>query len=366
MELLHEVLRYYEDNLDPEHIQKVKQRIKKAMEYGQTDGLSIRTGFPCTRFRGRPYSEEIMDMGTMLFNQLVSFQQITEVKDDTLPMIRANYGTGILPSAFGLNCTIIDDQMPWVNHVDSEDEIQRIIDRGIPDMRAGLMGKVFETHEFFQEQLSRYPNCQRLIPIYHPDMQGPFDVAHLIWGSQIYYAVYDKPEMVHSLLRLITEAYIQFMKEFKKTIRDEDAPGYVYHWGTLFRGSIVLRNDSPVNLSKDMYEEFVRPYDEKILDAFGGGSMHYCGRADQWIFSMMECKGIEALNFGQPPNLVFEFDFLKKIYGRAKERKIPIAGYIMKKDIVPSIMSTEYTTGITYQTDVSNKEEAQRLLDMVR
>ncbi len=366
MNALQEILAYYEENLDPEHIRATKHRLKKALDYGKADGLSLRVAFPGACFRARPYPEEFRDKETMMFNQLASFQQVTRVKDDTLPMIRANYGVGILTSAFGLSCTLMNNDLPWVNHVDSEDEIRRIIDRGMPDNHAGLMGKVFETHEYYQEQLAKYPKCQALIPIYHPDFQGPFDVAHLIWGSGIYYAVYDQPELVHALLRLVTDTYIHFMKAVKKTIQDEEAPGYVFHWGTLYKGSVVLRNDSPVNLSRDMYEEFVRPYDEDIYRALGSGSMHYCGRADQWVFSMMECRGLRALNFGQPPNLIFGFDFLQKIYGRAREKKIPICGYIMNKSLIADIPATEYTAGITYQTGASNEEEALRLLAIAR
>jgi hypothetical protein len=89
----------------------------------------------------------------------------------------------------------------------------------------------------------------------------------------------------HALLRLVTDTYIALMRSSRRssgTMRKDSC-----RMGILYRGGVVLRNDTAVNLSREMYEEFVQPYDRLVLDAFGGGSMHYCGRADQWVSSML-------------------------------------------------------------------------------
>lgn len=356
-----EVLEFLEEHMDVGHIEKVKADIKKTLKFEQNTKIPLRIDFPIEIFKGYPYEETYLDMEKMMVYELLPACNAVQIKDHTVPMIRANYGVGTLASLFGLNCRIVNGNLPWVDHVENTDEIKKIISNGVPELRAGLGARVFDTQVYYNEQLSHYPKCQKYIPVYHPDLQGPFDIAHLIWGPDIYYALYDDPEIVHELLGLVTDTYIKFIKELKKTINDEE-DGYNFHWGTLYAGRIVLRDDSPVNLSREMYEEFVKPYDERILKEFGSGSIHYCGRADQWVFEMMESEGLEAMNFGQPPKLVFGFEFLAKIYPRMKQKNIANAGYFIDNKLLAEIKNSDYTTGVTYLTHAENREEALELL----
>lgn len=67
---------------------------------------------------------------------------------------------------------------------------------------------------------------------------------------------------MRELLELVTATYIKFLKELKKTLNDEE-DGFCLHWGKLFKGSVVIRDDSPVNLSPDMYKEYLSPHEGK-------------------------------------------------------------------------------------------------------
>ncbi|MGE5557212.1 MAG: hypothetical protein ACM3WV_01230 [Bacillota bacterium] len=77
---------------------------------------------------------------------------------------------------------------------------------------------------------------------------------------------------------------------------------------------MVLRDDTAINLSEELYLEYVKPYDEKILDEFGGGCIHFRGHGRQWLAEMMKSKGLYGINFGQPPQLKFGLDFLAEIH----------------------------------------------------
>lgn len=50
-----------------------------------------------------------------------------------------------------------------------------------------------------------------------------------------------------------------------------------YHFGYWVPGGVRVVDDVAVNLSAEMYMEFCRPYNEQVLQAFGGAYMHYCG-----------------------------------------------------------------------------------------
>lgn len=363
MSKLDELLQFYEKNLDMNHVESTKKRLKALHNYEAADKISLHVDYPNTETTGYSYKDAFDDMEKMMYNGLRNYtNNVIDIKDDTVPMIRAGYGVGILPSLFGVNCRIINNNAPWVDHVENEDEIKKIIDKGVPDLRSGLGAKVFDTHEYYQEKLQPYEKCREAIRVFHPDLQGPFDVAHLIWGEDIFFAVYDNPELVHALLKLVTKTYIVFLKELKKTINDEDEE-FCCHNGTLFKGKMLIRDDTPVLLSMEMFEEFVRPYDEMILNEFGGGSIHYCGRADQWVFNMMEMEKIQAMHFGQPPNIHFGFDFLEKIYDKAKEKKIALPLYALSKKLFKQVSNTRFSTGVSFAVAAKDRKEALELLE---
>ena len=362
MSKLIELLEYLEENLDGEHIKAVLERRKRSLEYKNVDRLPVIITYPLEKFNSYKYGETYENMEYMLYNELLGCVRSIEIKDDSLPMIRSNYGVGTLPAVFGLKCRIINDSMPWVDHLESEYEIKQLIDKGIPNFNNNMIKRITGTHEFYKETLSKYPKCNSLIKIYHPDFQGPFDVAHLIWGSDIYIAMYDSPQLVHELMELITNTYIQLMKKIKTQINDA-TENYVYHWGALYKGKIVLRNDSAVNLSKDMYLEFVRPYDEKILKAFDGGSMHFCGRADQWIFDMLETKNMLAINFGYMENVIFGEEYLNFLHdNKLNQLKIPIVSYYLTREQYNKLDKKHFNTGISLINYANSKEEAIKYL----
>lgn len=357
---LAELLEYLEQNLDGRHIRQAEQRYKDAIAF-QAKRPPLKIGYPTPKFEWFPYPETHADMEKMLYNELCSCIGSADIKDDRLPTIRANYGVGTLPSLFGRKSRILANNLPWVDHCETIDEVKQIVASGIPDLDTGFGKKVSETHAFYRETLAKYPNCEACIHIMHPDLQGPFDVAHLIWGPDIYYALYDEEELVHELMELVTQTYIKTCERFKSQINDTTADGYCYHWSALYPGALLLRNDSAVNLSSEMYQEFVRPYDEQILAHFGSGSMHFCGRADQWLFDMAETKKLKGFNFGYMAGKFGE-EFLEKFHPMFAEKQLPVISYILSKDEFSSFDYEKYGAGITLEVGLSSREEAKAVL----
>ena len=60
----------------------------------------------------------------------------------------------------------------------------------------------------FANQFADFPKVSEYVRIYHPDLQGPMDVCELLWGSELFLAMLDTPDLVHASLKLITETYI--------------------------------------------------------------------------------------------------------------------------------------------------------------
>ncbi|QUI23061.1 hypothetical protein HZI73_12525 [Vallitalea pronyensis] len=361
---LQDILAYLEENIEPEHLDQVENKLINALHYKPMERLPIRIMYPQHKFAKLPYGATFENMENMLYNELAGGVTSVESKDDGLLTLRSNYGVGTLPSLFGMISRVVKDtNLPWVDHVDSVDMIRDIIHRGVPDLHTGFGKRMTETYEYYREQLQPYEKCNTYIKLYHPDLQGPFDVAHLIWGPDIYIAMYDTPDLVHELMNLVTETYIQLMKKLKGYLNDEiinEQGAFNYHWGSLYKGKVLLRNDSAVNLSKAMFEEFVLPYDTKILETFGSGSIHFCGRADQIVFDMAETPYNQGMNFGHMGNVEFGETYLDLLKERFEANKTAIISYHLSAEEYQNYRGT-FDTGITLQSYAPSYEEAIKL-----
>jgi hypothetical protein len=235
--------------------------------------------------------------------------------------VRCNYGTSILPSLFGVELFMMAEQadtLPTSHPLRSSDAIKRLVDAGVPDLRGGLGGKVLAMGERFVEVLEQYPVLGRHIELYHPDMQGPIDVAEVVWGSEMFYAFSDEAQLLRDFLRLITRTYAAFMRKWYALV----PPGEVSaHWGMAHRGRLMIRNDSLMNLSGEIYEQFVRPLDQELFHEFGGGAMHFCGRGNHFIERMSEMRGLYAIHVSQP-----QLNEMERVYRQTVDKGIRLLG----------------------------------------
>jgi hypothetical protein len=259
----------------------------------------------------------------MLIHQLKMCSDILANGTGALLNIRCNYGTGILPSVFGAELFMMDDALNTLPTTKplrgGEKEIKKILEKDIPDLNTGLGKKTFEMADKYLEWIKPYPKLRKYVSIYHPDLQGPMDVCELLYGSDIFIALIDKPDFIKQLLDLITRTYIAFMKKWQELVPFKDE--YNTHWSMLHKGKIMLRDDSGMNLSPEMFEEFIRPYDQKLLSVFGGGVIHFCGKGDHFIDILSKMEKLYAINLSQP-----EYNDMETIFKNTVDKNIRIIG----------------------------------------
>ncbi len=224
------------------------------------------------------------------------------------------YGTAVLASGFGhpIVKNYKSDPAADISRVQNPDEIKNL---KFPDARKdGLMPQVLRTLTYFREHTD--------LPVGVTDCQGPLTTALSIIGYDKYcYWMYDCPNILHGLMDLVTEALIYWVKEQKKhaqiPLEKESYPlGVRLPDGF---GGVWLSDDDSVIMGTDLYRDFVMPYNSRVLEAFGGGCIHYCGNSNQHIESFLRTRGLTAIN-----NL--NLDDLK---GAAKMRRV-----LAKKGIV--------------------------------
>lgn len=214
-------------------------------------------------------------------------------------VVRANYGTGILPSVLGCGVYVMP---PEANTLPTAIPLGRggaeaLLMRDIPPVTAGYGGQAFEIGALIKEIAARYPKIGRYVHVAHPDLQGPIDGAEVIWGSDLFFGVYDRPELAHALLGRVCETYIRFMDAWGELFPAGD---HGFHGGMMYRGTLMLRNDSAMNFSAEMFAEFIQPCDRLLLERCGGGAMHFCGRGDHYIAALCRTPRLYAVNMGQP------------------------------------------------------------------
>ena len=288
----------------------------------------------------------LKDLELMLLRELsVASRRIAEGNGQILN-IRCNYGTTILPSLFGVEIFYLDDAhdtLPASHPLPGgTDGIRALVDAGVPDLDRGWGARVFETAAYFREKLAPYPKLSEYVRIYHPDLQGPLDLAEMIWGSDIFLAFYDCPELVKALLALLTETYRRFMHRW-----EEAFPGRTgrlcSHWGWGHIGRIVLRDDSAMNLPAEMYREFAQPFDRELLEEFGGGVVHFCGRGDHYIADLAATPGLTGVQLSQP-----EYNDMETIYRNTVDRGIPLLALSLEGAVKPALAAGRNLHGLVH------------------
>ena len=201
------------------------------------------------------------------------------------------FGTGVLASGFGTPVEFLPKMDPAVNmsSIKDPEEIDALV---LPNPDTdGLMPRVLKQIDFFKA------NCD--LPIGVTDCQGPLTTALSIIGYENYmYWMYDCPDKIHHLMDLCTNALIGWVKIQKQLAgaKDKD-PGFII--GAKMPegyGGVWIADDDSVIMPEDLFREFVKPYNEKVMLAFGGGGIHYCGCSNQNTDNYLSTKGLNCLH----------------------------------------------------------------------
>jgi len=371
MDKLDALLDFTEEHIDEEHVRRTEPLHLDVMAYRPVPHLPLTLIYPPDDVELLPYEEAFEDPEKMLYNELVRTVGGTStytsilLKGDFPPHIRSNHGIGILPSLFGARCRIINNNMPWVEHMEL-DEIRKAAGKGVPDLNQALVKRVLDTHHYYLEKLKGYPKCFRCVRITQPDLQGPFDIAHLLIGNDVFLGVVDYPDLVHELLDVVTDTYIAFRKKVDPLLTDRTGDGAVYLHGCMCGGKVLLKDDTAIiNLSEEMHRSFSKAYNDRIFEAFGGGSMHYCGPSRAWAHEAVGSPWLRGVNYGNP-----EMQNLAQEYAYWRERKLPIllwgdslCGEPLDRAFLDDVCSLGIRTGMSLAIRVKNQEEARAVLD---
>ena len=368
MKGLKEILDYLENLIDLEHCRQTEKLHAEAMDFKNVDTLPLSVSYPANSgffTADYSYAKAFEDVDAMLCRELTAIGDniinSVNISDDYPLQIRANYGIGIIASLFGAEILVIDDNMPWVRHLDDK-AFRAAITHGLPPLKGGIAAKVEDAYCRFADALKDYPKCHEAVKITQPDMQGPFDNLHLIRGSDVLYDIYDDPDMLHEALGLITETMIAYKRSTMPLLNDAAGDGKIYIHGAIYGGQVLIKEDTAfATISESSYEEFCAPYNKRIYEAFGGmGSLHFCGPSKAWHPGQVKLQNICCLNFGDP-----QMQDLFSVWEMLKEKRISVAsfGEGQSYSFIQNCLERGLRTGATLKCTAENENEAKRILN---
>ena len=217
-------------------------------------------------------------------------RHMREYDDCYIPFLMPWYGTGVLASGFGVPVIFAERMdpavdLPIIERVEQLEELRR------PDPeRDGLLPRVLHT--------IRTMRATTDLPVGVTDCQGPLTTALQIIGyDKMCYWMYDHPEAIHRLMQLVTDALVDWVR-VQKQVAGQETCDDAYVLGTKIPGGlggVWLSDDDCTLLGADLYREFVVPYNSQVLEAFGGGAVHYCGTANQHLDNFLATRGLRAI-----------------------------------------------------------------------
>lgn len=343
-----------------------EQLHRRTLNWESVERLPVVMSYPLSEdasFHPFPHSETFHDPEKMLFNELVhAFNTSIACRDrlgDDLPCtVRANFGTVLIASLFGARIQQVAENPPWVVHEDGRAiTLAAIAGQDPCDVSGGWIARVTETYEIYNEILSAYPDLRRVIRVVLPDLQGPFDNLELIAGSGVFAELYAEPDLVAQALETVAAAQIAAARHLARVIND-DTDGFSHQHATVIKGHILLRNDSSILMSPEMYQRQIAIHDERVMGAMRGGGVHSCGNIGTHAEAFLDLDGIGCLDLGQP-----ELNDIDRIYALARVKRIPLVRIsVPEEDLVTGKVLDRFPTGVTLLHGARSLNDADRIM----
>jgi len=233
----------------------------------------------------------------MLEGEIEAFRPHLEMGDDLLPSVRVQFGTGQVAAAFGCELQHLDNDLPAVaSHPITSPDLIRTWPKA--SLAKGWYPKLRDWTEVFLENL---PDG---MVIQHPDIQSPFNTAHLVRGNDILLDFYDDPAAVEQLLDLVTDSMLDIVPGLKAMLAEHARKvlgaipydQWFFDWGVLWKGAARISNCSLHMISPAFYRDYVLPRDHRLAAALGGLRVHYCGTAAPVLHDILSIPGLTGLD----------------------------------------------------------------------
>jgi len=244
------------------------------------------------------YRLRFYNPGKMWEAELARARPVLDWPTDGIPTIRPNLGVVFVPSMAGQGYEIRDGAMPWCGRPLGPEQIRQAENVDVAETELMQLAA-----EFYEIHNTKGP---AEIKAYQPDTQGVFDIAHLLYGDQIFYDIMDEKKAVwiDELLEIAGELMARAVRHVKKLIPEQTTSmfhGHGTEQGVYFpTAGIRISEDSPAMISPELIDRFVMAFIEKYAEQFGGVFVHFCGKHQYFFERLCQCDVVRAIDLGNP------------------------------------------------------------------
>jgi hypothetical protein len=348
----------------------IDERHRRALAWEPVDRLPVVMSAPPDAsgpFEPFPHREIFGDPEKMLFNELVcafdtSIARSCEIEADLPLTIRANFGTVLVASVFGADVRQVGDNPPWVLHGERDDvSLEAVAAHDPQDVARGWIVRVEETYAAYLRILDAYPELRKLIRLVLPDLQGPFDNLELIVGSGVFEDLVLNEALVDRALDAVARTQVALARRLAPLLSD-GPEGFAHQHATMIGGTVLLRNDSVIMMSPEMYRAQVAPHDARVFRELGGGGIHSCGRVERHIPAFLAVEGLRCFDFGQS-----ELNDIDRLYVQAAELRVSLVRVAAsEEELVTGRVLERFPTGVSLVFRAASRAEAARVMDAYR
>ncbi|MEI6423599.1 MAG: hypothetical protein WCP55_15380, partial [Lentisphaerota bacterium] len=223
-----------------------------AFYLGRFPDLKQREGKPASPSAARTPEQRLHDYLKGVANPLQMLNPISPVRS-------LGKGTGTLPASFGI----------WLNPElgftpDGSRPLDEVLREGLPNP---------ETSGIFPEMREDIEATKALTPpwlkLSLPDMQGPFNIAHMILGNDAFMAPLTEPDEWKRFMDIVTEFFISAHRTLSRWIGPERLHIHPQNYHRIAECSVNM-------VSREFYLEHVLEYDHRIADYYGEVAIHPC------------------------------------------------------------------------------------------
>lgn len=262
-----------------------------------------------------------------------------------IPWIEAALGCPIILSSYSSG-SIHAESIPGFKGVDS-----------IPEF--SLENPWVKKAVDFLEQMAQRSNGK--YPLATTRMRGISDLLSLLYGTEnLIFAMLERPDEVTAIAEKLTDFWIQFGKiQIERIPEFHGGIGSFYYNTWAPKGTIWHQEDAAALLSPDLYDSFIRVWDEKIVNSFDGCIMHQHsnGYFPYEFYIKMGFTALELHIDNGGPSAKLLHPVYQKIMS---EKPLIIWGEISEKDL-DWIFSNLPPQGLSIITVVKSAAEAARL-----